>query len=679
MADDDYFKLIGFNPSLRQRMRHESSALPVPSSALPGTPAYDVNHHLEQVRALWRQYPLRTTEAIDTHLLETLAAVFKPRPPWMVSSAILAAVRTVYADNDVHMPREPFIPLQPHLRSLQLRLSSPVYVQKATSCVEDFLRSLIDLMPASAFEKERDLSQETWVPLYVLIPEPRRLITLVHHYFFSPEIGDDPVFPALRRTLRNNMVRASGFDPETFDWKRRITMPADFEGSDVKALETYLADTPFLALFADPVPFSIPDKAYREHGALFAPSGHGKTQALQSIIVSFLERPDPPAMFIIDGLGTMLDKIARLAVFDSRLKDRLIIIEPRDVPALNFFQMKGGSDAQQIELFTYLFTAIDQSLSTKMATGVRFIVQLMQAIPGATVQTMREIMEEPAKSVDGSKYAREIMSLDPLAQAYFRNQFFNPSAMKVTRESIASRLYTVLGNPTFNQMFSAPANVFDALSAMQERKIVLINTDRFYLGDDASAVFGRFFIAQCLAAALARAPIPPDERHLALLVVDEAKDYFDAKTEKILSDARQFGLGLLFATQFVEQLPEGVRKAMYNNTAIKMAGPITHNEAVTFAREARTTPEFLRSMISVDRRYTEIATYVRNYTPQAVKLTIPYGILEGRPRMSDEAYAALRQRNRERYSAFSPSNAKAPVATPPPVPAAPSLKWQTPE
>ena len=84
MADDDYLRLLGFSPSLRQRMRHDGSALPSPSSALPDAPAYDVDRHLEQVRALWRQYPLRTEEAIDRHLLETLAAVFKPRPPWMV-------------------------------------------------------------------------------------------------------------------------------------------------------------------------------------------------------------------------------------------------------------------------------------------------------------------------------------------------------------------------------------------------------------------------------------------------------------------------------------------------------------------------------------------------------------------------------------------------------------------
>ena len=74
------------------------------------------------------------------------------------------------------------------------------------------------------------------------------------------------------------------------------------------------------------------------------------------------------------------------------------------------------------------------------------------------------------------------------------------------RKAGAAPLHARIATIIFNQMFSAPHNAFDALRAMQEKKIVLINTDRYFLGDEASAVFGRFFIAQCLAAALARAP-----------------------------------------------------------------------------------------------------------------------------------------------------------------------------
>jgi len=239
---------------------------------------------------------------------------------------------------------------------------------------------------------------------------------------------------------------------------------------------------------------------------------------------------------------------------------------------------------------------------------------------------MLKLMSEDAKKAEQSAFADAIADLDEVPRTFFQSQFFSPN-FRPTRDAVQSRLLAVLENTTFDRMFSAPRMSFDAAQCIADRKIVLINTDRALLGDDGSAILGRFFIAQCLAAALSRASLPPEERHLALLVVDEAKDYFDAKTEKILSDARQFGLGLLFATQFVEQLPDGVRRAMYNNTRIKMAGPI-ETETRSLATAMRTTPDFLLSMQARDHQYAEFAVHVRGVTSSALKLTVPYGTVE---------------------------------------------------
>jgi hypothetical protein len=256
------------------------------------------------------------------------------------------------------------------------------------------------------------------------------------------------------------------------------------------------------------------------------------------------------------------------------------------------------------------------------------------------------------------------MSLDRITQDFFRNQFFEKAAMGATRQQVARRLYTILGNPKFVEMFAARENRFDARRAIDEKKIVLVNTSQRFLGQEASAVFGRFFIAQCLAAAYARADVPEQQRHLALLVIDEASEYFDAKTERILSQARKYGLGLLFATQYLDQMPPTVKAAMNANTAIKLAGPVSYNDAMMLAREMYTSADFIRGMRAVDRRHTEFAGHVRGLTPAAIKLTFPYGTLEGAPRMSAEAWHALRADNRRTY-AGQPSTVETPAAARP--------------
>lgn len=452
--------------------------------------------------------------------------------------------------------------------------------------------------------------------------------------------------------------------------KRPLVPAADCDLPADQLVDAYLTGTPLYDLFVADLPFAIPDKSFREHAAVFAPSGHGKTQALQHLICQFLDADDPPAMFIMDSQGDMLGKIERLAVFADRLKDRLVILDPEDVcpPALNFFQIGAASDtydAQINELFSYLFTAIDSDLTAKQGTAVTYLLKLMRALPDATIETLKDVMEEPVKGLEMSRYADTIAGLDRITQDFFRNQFFEKAAMGGTRQQVARRLYTILGNPKFVAMFAARENRFSARAAMEEKKIVLVNTSQRVLGQEASAVFGRFFIAQCLAAAYERGDVAETKRHLALLVIDEASEYFDAKTERILSQARKYGLGLVFATQYLDQMPSSVKAAMNANTAIKLAGPVSYNDAMMLAREMYTSGDFIRSMRARDRRHAEFAGHVRGLTPTAVKLTFPYGTLEARPRMDEHTWQAFREANRKRYGASHEPEASSAAATDP--------------
>jgi hypothetical protein len=152
--------------------------------------------------------------------------------------------------------------------------------------------------------------------------------------------------------------------------------------------------------------------------------------------------------------------------------------------------------------------------------------------------------------------------------------------------------------------------------------------------DDASKIYGRFLIAQIMGAVRRRRVIPEKERHLALLVIDEAKNYFDEMTEEILNDARQLGLGMIFATQHLGQLPDRVREAMFSNAATKFAGRLQYDHAGDIARDMGTSREFIMSMQGFVKGRddpSEFAAHVRNLTPEAVRLFVPYGILESLP------------------------------------------------
>lgn len=430
---------------------------------------------------------------------------------------------------------------------------------------------------------------------------------------------------ATRERLIENTLGLSRLTLEQFEKNpHKIIAPGDYDGD----LEDYVDGTALLPFFRTQVPFVIPRPLWYEHAAMFAPSGHGKTQALQAIILDFLQS-DCPALFIIDSHGDMLRKIRALN------PPNLVVIDPEapEPPALNFLDFKGNF-ADVVELFGYLMSALSADLSAAQSTMVAFILRLVAAIPDATLDTLRRIMEDPAKTVDKCRFAKEIAGLDPIAQDYFANQFFTSGNIAVTKSSVARRIYALMANPTFAKMFSATRNTFDAFQAMEDKKIVLINTSMKLLRAEASSVFGRYMLAQILAAAYRRADIPEKDRHLALVIVDEAAPYMDHTTERILTETRKFGVSLLLATQFLEQLPNSVKAAVNGNTSIKFAGPVSYTDANALGREMYTTGDFLRSTRKT-ADHTEFACYVKTVTPAAVRVTISFGVMEDAPPFAD--------------------------------------------
>lgn len=204
--------------------------------------------------------------------------------------------------------------------------------------------------------------------------------------------------------------------------------------------------------------------------------------------------------------------------------------------------------------------------------------------------------------------------------------------MQQTKSQLAQRLYTLGRLPKFIEIFSATDDLFDPYACMQSKKIVLINTDarspkQGGLGE-ASAIFGRYILAQCLEAARQR---PRNQRHLALIICDEAKAYLDEQSALILSDARQYGMGMLLASQQPHQLPEGVRREVNTNTSIRFMGSIEYSIAAQYARDMFCEPEFIIGMKKYDRSHAEWAAHISGME-RAAMVRIPYGAIEAMPK-----------------------------------------------
>ncbi len=548
--------------------------------------------------------------------------------------------------------------------------------QKTISVILDTfdgaLTPLIRLLPPSAFaadEEEDDVPSSATVPILDFIPNVADHVRNLVTCFSSSDVVELDLFADLRKKLREN--------EDAFTKGGRAKTP---DGTPREIVKAYLGDTALESIFDLQIPFEIPSSRLLEHAVLIAGSGHGKTQTLGALIARHLGQDDPPALVVVDSTGALVKRIQTLALFNGRLKDCIVIIDPEHdpVPALNMFDVtnprlqnysrsvRDEVETEIVSLFNYIFTSAQNDLTSRQGTVFSYVVRLVLSMPGSTIHTLRQVLEEdPRGGYPNSRYRTDIEKLDETTRDFFRNQYFE---LKGFREQIAQRVYGLIQVPAFQRIFST-TNRIDFYEELQTRgSIILVNTSERLLKESASPLFGRYIIARTLASVFERAAIPEKDRRPTFLIVDEAAPYFDDTFDRLLTRVRQYKLGVCLAFQHMEQASEKLRSSIASNTSVKLAGGLGYNDSRWLAREMETTPEFLKAQERDNAdppRWTRLACYVRNFTRTAVSLTVPFYALEDMPQMTDAEYKAMLERNRARVSSLAPE------ATPPLPPQSP--------
>lgn len=530
--------------------------------------------------------------------------------------------RTADVDRTSHLSLKEQVELRRFLRAQQYFLA---HEERVIDLLVEIILSafahIIDALPA--------VSQDTStlrVPLLdLLTTNPGDVIGRISSTFLSEDLQDVGLFTDVREIIYLNACKASGIRP--YEESRKEFVPASKANlPPTELVEAYLGNTPFAKVFNIQVPFVIPREIFGFHGVILAPLNHGKTQLLGNLIAGFLDDPQGPGLFVLDPHG---DFYSNLAVRVDR--KRLVTLDPdTDPPPLNFLDFGTSTETQTLQTFSYLMSSLSGGLSDKQKGFVPYLLALLRRIPDASLDTLRILVDEKVKRADQSRFWPAMQSLPDADRDFFENVFY-ASRVGDTKEAIAWRLYSALSSPTFREMFSAKKNSFDAAAAMHDRKIVLVKGSENALGEAGMPIFLQFIVSQVFLATLKRAAIPKEQRHLCLLICDEASHIFNHQTTRILTECRKWGLGFLAATQLVEQIPTEVKAAIYGATAIKIAGPVSSNDAHVIGREMYTTGDFIRSMKAVERSHADFAFYVKDMTDRAVRVRVPYGRLEEVP------------------------------------------------
>lgn len=645
---------------------------PNPSDIIPSKPPYDAAAHYKRVLALYEQYPIKDEEAAERHAAGIVVNAFKAagrKAAEDFAVTLVAIVETTFKQDKLYW-HEP-----PPLWSLDEteKFLSRERLETATECMTGLLAFFLrDFCPEEAFSFSGD-PDDPGTPLIELVADPATLVHAFSTDVINAAVKDQPVFASTGKQLLENFSIANGVPPGAPSKPGKVfKFAGDFALPPTKLVESFLRNTAFEVLFTLPLQPKQPempiltDDIKFEHTWCLAAAGAGKTTLILNEIVANLRRDNPPAMVVLDPKGTITPQLSRLAVFAGKHRDRLIIVDPTDVtapPAINMFhpgnakrfRMYAEGQRRQVEnqaitLFSYVFASRGNALTPQQATCFNYLVRLLFSIDGANIHTILDIINdqlfEKQASIDKSPWKPFIERQQPIAQRWFRDQYYNH--LVETRKGIATRLYGLLEKPELEAAFSARERKLDMFDALQTGKTVIVNLPKALLGQEGMELFGRYIIALTLASAFERITIPDRTQwHPAFLYIDEFQEFADeTKSAELLQLAREFRLGVLVAHQDItSQLTESLRSALATNTTTKYVSSLGGLDANFMAREMNCDADFFQRAVKTST-HARFASYVRGLTPQPVIFEVPFRAVENEPQMTAEQYAQLLERNR---------------------------------
>lgn len=300
----------------------------------------------------------------------------------------------------------------------------------------------------------------------------------------------------------------------------------------------------------------------RRHMYAIGKSGTGKSTLLANMIINDLKHNEGLAVVDPHGdlIDTVLDYIPR-----HRIND-VIVLDPSDPQAvvkLNLFE--GGSLVHR-ELIASGIVAIFQKMYAN-SWGPRLEYILRNAL--LTLLEQNAKLEDVLRILTDDKYRAKIVDkLDDKVLKNFWEAEFNMMPERLRNEAISPILNKVgqfVTSPLIRNVVNTTSSSFDIEDVMNSGKILLVNVSQGKLGEDNSALLGAMIITKIQLAAMSRVYMAEQDRRDFFLYIDEFQNFATTSFVKILSEARKYRLSLILANQYMAQIPDEVKAAIFGN------------------------------------------------------------------------------------------------------------------
>ena len=358
------------------------------------------------------------------------------------------------------------------------------------------------------------------------------------------------------------------------------------------------------------IPFGIKAKDRDRHMYVIGKTGMGKSTLLLNMAIQDIRNGEGLAFLDPHGLTveTLLDFIP-----EERVKD-VVYFAPFDLehpPAFNVME-DVGYDKRHLVVSGLMATfkkIWEDAWSARMEYILTNTLLALLEYPNATllgVNRMYTDKEYRKKVVENVK--------DPVVKDFWTKEYaiYTDRYTQEATPAIQNKVGQFTGNPLIRNIIGQSKSSFDIRAMMDEKKILIINLSKGLVGETNMRLLGSMLTTRIFLAAMSRAGIPAGE--LARLphfyfYVDEFQNFANETFAEILSESRKYKLNLILTNQYIEQMEEEVRDAVFGNVGTTVAFRVGPFDAEVL--ETIFMPKFTKEdVVSLDRRQVYLSLMI---------------------------------------------------------------------
>jgi len=324
---------------------------------------------------------------------------------------------------------------------------------------------------------------------------------------------------------------------------------------------TIFAETDFRARHQQ---FGIKRADRRYHMAIVGRTGMGKSTLMETLIASDIRSNSACGCALLDPHGDTAEAILKL-IPPERAKDLVYFnpAEPSGSLGLNILESTGTKKHLVVSGVISVFKRIwSDSWGPRLEHLFRYALSTLVEVEGTTIADVSRIFLE-------KEYRAWILSnvQDVTIREFWTVEYerYTPSFRTEAIAPILNKTGSFLVNQEIRNVVTKKKSDFDLRQIMDEGKIFIANLSKGKLGEDGSALLGSLLSTKFELAALSRTEIPTDDRRDFYLYVDEFPTLAGNSFMGMLSEGRKFKISLTLIMQFIEQLEEPIRNALFEN------------------------------------------------------------------------------------------------------------------